>query len=200
MNTLIKNTFFGALIVLALAMIYTGSYLPWAKSTRYISANRSMSSVKTFADFENNYDRPLKFYSPIGQEEVTKFLSGDILGLIAQNKQPEEVDRALVEYIEPYAFQNNVRHMIVMGQMYLSLAKQFGRPEYMKKAEDYYLKARAIGPKLPPVLYGLLTIYQAEGDQVKFTEVAQTILSLWPNDSNLSAFMKLLESKPAQAK
>jgi len=56
---------------------------------------------------------------------------------------------------------------------------------YEEKTEDYYLKAYAIGPKLPPVLYGLADLYASNGDVAKFKPVAEAILANWPDDKQM---------------
>ena len=175
-----------ALIILAALSIVFGSYLPLIKSQKYISALRAGSQVKSVEQFKANFDSPIKFYSPIGDEEIVKFLTNDILQIIFQQKQSEQVSRILVEYTEPYFFQNNVRHKIVGAEYYLVLWQKSGREEDYQKAESYFKKAYEIGPKLPPVLYGMLNLYQMKGDVQKAQEIKEIILKYWPDDQRTS--------------
>src|SRR3989338_11583231 len=188
---LLKQFLIIILIILAILSIYFGSYLPLVKARRYVAALRSNQNVKTLEDFKANFDKSFTFYSPIGDEEIAKFLSNDILSIIASQNQQEKIDRALVAYLEPYAFKNNVRHLMVMGQMYGLLWEKYGRKEEdFQKAEEYWQKAFVIGPKLPPVLYGILNLYQAKGDQEKIKEISEIILQHWPEDEKIKEILK----------
>ena len=188
---LLKQFLIIILIILAILSIYFGSYLPLVKARRYVAALRSNQNVKTLEDFKANFDKSFAFYSPIGDEEIAKFLSSDILAIIASQNQQEKIDRALVTYLEPYTFKNNVRHLMVMGQMYGLLWEKYGRKEEdFQKAEEYWQKAFVIGPKLPPVLYGILNLYQAKGDQEKIKEVSEIILQHWPEDEKIKEILK----------
>lgn len=186
MNLFIKQLTIIALLISATLSIVFGSYLPLVKSLRFITALNSIPSIKTLEQFETNFDQAFKFYSPVGDEEITKFLAGDILQIISQENQPEAVSRMLVTYIEPYIFQNDVRHLMVIGQMYQVLWGKYGqREEDSQKSENYFQKALAIGPKLPPVLYGMLDIYQMKGDVQKVKEIGEIILKYWPDDERI---------------
>ena len=169
----------------AVLSIVFGSYLPLVKSRLFIASLNSASSIKTINDFKKNFDKPFNFYSPVGDEETAKFLSSDILKSISQKEQSEEASRILVDYMEPYLFKNNVRHLIILGQMYSVLWQKSGKEEDFKKAEEYYLKAMEIGPKLPPVLYGLLDIERAGGNNEKIKEISKIILQYWPEDERV---------------
>lgn len=195
MKLITKQFVIIALIILAILSIIFGSYLPLIKSQKYISALRAGSQVTSVEQFKANFDNPIKFYSPIGDEEVIKFLTNDILQIITQEKQSEPVSRILAEYTEPYLFQNNVRHMIVGAEYYLVLWQKSGKEEDYQKSEEYFKKARDIGPKLPPVLYGMLNLYQIRGDAQKVQEIKEVILKYWPEDEGI----KQLQSQiPAQ--
>lgn len=173
---MIKNIVIVIVIVIVFFSLYFGSFLPLAKSQRFISALRFISSVKTLDEFKANFDRPLKFYSPVGAEEIAKFLSNNILQIISQKEQSEAVSRELVSYIEPYMFKNNIRHLTALGHMYMILWERYGRKEeYFQKAENYYREAYQIGPKLPSVLYGMLNLYKAKGDVQKSKEIGEII-------------------------
>lgn len=178
---MLKNLAISSLIILALLSIYFGSYLPFVKSRRFIKSLRTADSVKTLDQFKTHFDKVFKFYSPVGDEEVTKFLSNDIATMISQTGQSEEIARALVGYIEPYLLRNNVRHLLMGARFYSILWNHFRKVEDVKRAEDYYLAAFKIGPKLPPVLYGMLEFYRAIGNREKYEEIARLIITYWPN-------------------
>ena len=174
-------------ILLGIASIIFGSYMPYAKSDLYISGLKSTGNVKSTTDFENLFRPALDYPSPVGQEEVVKYLGSDILGILNQNSS-EAVDRELVNFMEPYMFKDNVRHLLTLAQDYSILWNKFHKADDYKKAVDYYLQAYAIGPKLPPVLYNLLQIYNAGGDKEGVLKIGNEILSYW-DDQSVSNFL-----------
>lgn len=194
MNIFIRQLLIIILIILSVIGLYFGAYAPWVKAQAYINALKTISggNVRSLGDYLGAYDKAVKLYSPIGDEEVIKFLSNDIMNVVVKQNQSEEVTRALVDYAEPLLFKNNVRHLLAGGQMHFVLWKRFQKEEDYGKAESYYLAARAIGPKLPPVLYELLNLYKERGDSAKAKEVAETILSFWPDDTEVRAFFSSL--------
>ena len=189
MNFLIKKIVIVIIIVIVLSGIFFGSILPLMKSRRFISSLNSIQFIKTIKEFKVNFDRPLKFYSPIGDEEIVKFLSGNIFSAIAQREQSEATARELILYIEPYMFKNNVRHLLTLSQMYFVLWQKSGQEDDFIKAENYFRQALAIGPKLPPVLYTLFDLYQAKGDREKIKEIGEIILKYWPEDEKIEKYL-----------
>jgi tetratricopeptide (TPR) repeat protein len=182
MKDVLKYILCFAGIILAVLAIYFGSYAPLHKAQLYIDALRQTSSVSTVKQFEDLFDPVFNFYSPIGNEEVPKFLSSDIVGILNSNRVgSEDVAKALVDYIEPHMLQDNVRHLLSLGYMYEALWKKFQKDEYYNKAESYYLKVVQIGPTLPPGLYSLANLYQERGDQQKLFGVVGKILQYWPD-------------------
>lgn len=168
-------------IIFALLSIWYGSFLPLRKAQQYITSLRFAQGgfIRNFDDFQNNFNRALQFSSPVGDEEVAKFLSSDIAGLISDPKQPEVVRRTLVEYIAPYMEKNNVRHLITLAGMYRALWSTYKQEADFQSAERYYRDALAIGQKLPPVLYSLLDLYSQKGDMVRTEEIKNKIMSMW---------------------
>jgi len=181
-------------IIVAVLAIVFGSIQPLSRSQRFISALRNVSNVKTLDEFKQNFDAAFNMSSPVGDEELAKFLSDQILNLISQENQPEDVSRALVAYLEPHMLQNNVRHLLAIGNMHVELLRRFRKQIDFNQAESAYLRAMAIGPKLPPVLYTLADLYIAVGNRDKFTEIANTILSYWPDDAKLKSILEVANS------
>lgn len=194
MKHMFKQPIIVILIALALASVYFGAYLPFAKGQAYVMALRSAQSIRSLDEFKTLFDRPLDFYSPIGDEEIAKFLGMNVLNTITQAR-PEELNRALVEYIEPYMIKNNVRHLIILGQMYSILWREYGHNEDYLKSEAYQRQAFEIGPNLPPVLYGLLDIYQTSGDDVKLKEIASDIVKYWPQDEGVQKVLQRINNQ-----
>ena len=189
-NEIFKNFIIVGLIILAFLSIIFGSYLPLIKAQLFIDALGSVSQVKTVEEFEANFDKSFKYYSPVGDEEITKFLLNNIIQIVSQQNQSEAVDRKLTTYIEPYIFKNDVRHLLGGTQLYEILLTKYKHQEDIQKVESYIEVAYAIGPKLPPVLYNLLDIYRFTGQTQKAKQIGETILQYWPDDKNVENIVK----------
>lgn len=176
-------------IILAAGGLYFSALLPYMKAQSYISAERRLGSVQTVDDYKANYDQMFNLYSPVGDEEVTKFLANNVLNIVSQ-EQPEDVARELVAYIEPHLFKDEVRHLLLLGQMYQTLWEKFDQEGDYLKAVEYFEKAHQIGPNLPPPLYKLLSLYAAHNDQENFKRIGSLILSKWPHDEAVSSLFK----------
>lgn len=177
------------IVFAALLWIY-GSVLPLLKAQAYITAVQNVPKVRTVQEFESNFNSVFDLYSPVGGEEVAKFLTGNILqAMDSQTNQPENVSRELTRYIESKIYPDT-RHYLSMANLYTLLTSRFRREDDYNKAIGYYLKAREQGPKLPPVLYGLFSLYEARGDKAAAKEVGETILKYWPQDTRISDALK----------
>jgi len=176
-------------ILLAAIGLYLGALAPVLKAQSFIAAERNLRSVQTVDDYKENYDRAFAVYSPVGTEEITKFLAGNILGILSQS-QIEPVARQLVDYIEPHLFKDEVRHLILAGQMYQTLWQDYHHEEDYQKAIAYFEKAHEIGPRLPPPLYSLFALYGAHGDTANFRRIGREILANWPDDKKVSDALK----------
>jgi tetratricopeptide (TPR) repeat protein len=183
MKIVVKNLLILAGVLAALLSIYFGSYLPLKKAQLYISAlNAAQGSTQTLQTFEALFQPALSLPSPVGGEEVFKYFSSDVANALTDTSTNEAVSVALVRFLEPYARQDDVMHLLSMGSIYNTLWQNFRRDEYYEKAESYYEKALALGPKLPQSLYSLLNLYELKGDVAKAQATARTILSYWPSD------------------
>ncbi len=170
-----------AFIILATASIFFGAIQPLARAQNFIEATRAPAT--TVMELENNFRRALDYPSYVGDEESAKFLGSNIRGYIGNKQIPEPVSRELLNFIEPYLEQDNIRHLMMAGQMYLNMWSTYkGQSDY-EVAVKYYVEARRLGPKVYPVLFGLLAIYDAGGKTAEAKEVGNYILSIWPNDT-----------------
>lgn len=194
-----KNNNSVRLAVVSLCILFVGflfifgSVLPVLKSQAYIDAANNVSNVRTIDDFKKNFDNVFNLYSPIGGEEAAKYLSSNIVAVISgQKDMPESVSRELINYVEPKMYQDT-RHYITLANLYTITLTRFKRQSDYAAAIDYYKKAREQGPKLPPVLYGLLSLYSATGDTANVREVGETILKYWPNDTRVSDLLATIK-------
>lgn len=173
-------------MILAALGIYFGAILPLAKAQSYLDAQRRMQNVHTIDDFKANFDASFNLYSPVGDEEIAKFLGNDILNIVNQG-QAEGVSRELVSYMEGHMFKDDVRHLLVLGQMYQILWQNFQKEEDYQKAISYLEKSHEIGPNLPPPLYKLLNLYLLHKDKENAQRMGSLILANWPQDKNVEA-------------
>lgn len=185
---MIKKILISFGVLLAILSIIFGSYLPFVKSHSYVRAINMLNSIKTLPEFENVFGQVLSSYSPVGQEEIVKFFSSDIITSLVSQNNPEILSREIVSFIEPYLFKNDVRHLITRGNLYSLLWQKYRQESDYVKSEEAYRAALTIGPKLPPVLYSLLDLYNAKGDMEKLKEIANTILKYWPDDQKVKTF------------
>ncbi len=186
---MIRNAFSIVLIILALCSIYFGAYLPLRKAQLYISALNEVRNVRTMEGFREMFLKAFAFYSPIGDEEMAKFFGNDTINIVLQQKQNEAVAREFVAFTKPFLMKNNVRHLIILSNLHSILWKEYGRKADFVQAENYLRTALVFGPKLPPVLYGLLDLYQYRGDREKIREIATTILTYWPSDTDVQTIL-----------
>lgn len=166
--------------------IYFGAYKPWVKARTYTSVQRNLPSYRTLDEFIMNYDKAFDYSSPIGQEEVIKFVASQIENMIQNQNQTEEASLLLVEYIEEQILPGNIVHLLQVGGMYSILYDRFRRDEYFNKAEDYYLKTIEIAPNIPHPLYSLYELYKESGQEDKMNEIKNKILEFWPGENRLN--------------
>lgn len=187
MATVFKQLIILLLIILAALGIYFGALLPLAKSQSFIKAQQNIQTVKSTDDLKALYDVPLKLYSPVGQEEVVKFTASTVSDIVFSQQLDDATVRWLVSYIEPYLFKNELRHLMLLGDMYRVVWERYGqKPEDFAKAETLYLEAYKIGPKLPPILYRLTESYLKAGDRDRARQFGEIILEYW-DDPNVGA-------------
>lgn len=183
------------LIIVSAVSIYLGSYLPFIKAKLYPEAAIMLNEIRGIEGFKILFTKVFETYSPVGQEEVVKFTSTIIQNTISREDVPEEPAIMIVKFIEPYFIEDNVRHLIMLGNMYGNLWTRFGKEEHFLTAEKYYLEAKNIGPKLPPVLYSILDLYRRKGDKEKILEIGNIILGYWPQDASVRALLQEVESQ-----
>jgi tetratricopeptide (TPR) repeat protein len=175
-------------IILAVLGLYFGAFLPLLKAQSFISADRRLANVKSVDGFKENFDISFNLYSPVGTEEISKFLGSNVMNIIAQG-QPEDVSRELITYTEGHLFKDEVRHLLLLAQMYQMLWENYHQEADYQKAIDYLEKAHEIGPNLPPPLYKLLNLYLMHGDKENSKRIGALILANWPQDENVKAVL-----------
>lgn len=189
---MIKNIIVVVGIILAVLGVIFGAFLPLAKAKFYIGAFSRLQSVKTLEEFKKTFDVPLNFYSPVGQEEVVRFLANEILGKMIYAGQKEEISRDLILYVEPRVFPENSKHSLILATMYGRMFEIYGKGEYLEKAQENFQRLLALNPKSPQALHSLFVIYLRKGEFGKAKETGGTILRYWPEDERIKAILKSL--------
>lgn len=184
-------------IILAILAIIFGSYSPFLKAQSYISLiNASENSgPQPLQEIINKMDSAVGLYSPVGQEEVMRYILNDILNVLLQTNQSEKVDRTFVDYIEPHIFMRDVRHLLVLGEIYKALWEKYHHESDYYKSEAYYKKTLEFAPRLRQALDSIFDLYQVRGDKEKIGEVGETILKYWPNDTKTQETLENAGSK-----
>jgi len=197
---IIKTGVILGLILLAFLSLYFGSYRTFAKARRYISAVVESRAADTTEEFREAFDKVLNYRAPVNRVEVVKFLGSDILSTISREGQPEEVSRELVEYVEEHISDNEILHLLTIGNAYLALWRRYERPEYFVKAEGYYKEIHKRAPKLPQPIYNLLVLYRATGNEAGVSQMAEKIVRYWPQDTRLKRLPETSETEEAEEK
>lgn len=193
MKTL-RNTTIVALIVLTLLGIYFGSVRSFIKGRKYIDALGEKKQITSVEEFKSVFKEVLEYKAPLSDDEIVKFISGDVIDMISGGKQQEEVVRELLSFIEEYIDEKDAIHLLNTGRSYHFLWIQYGQKEEdFKKAEEYYTKVLDFAPKLPPALYGILDLYRASGNAEKAKEYGERILKLWPEDTRVIDLLQHIE-------
>ena len=189
-----------ALFVIALAMllIYLSAYLPYVKATLYIRALSMASQAKTLQDFLNPFQEAFNFWSPIGQPEEIRFFASDISGVLNQNTQlPKDVAKELVSYTVGMLNSNpqggkglNYSQALLLEANILSTyGKTFNDSNALNTAEKLFKEGLKLSPTRPQFLYGLFSLYLAEGKNSDAKPIGETILKYWPNDKNVASLL-----------
>ncbi len=193
MNFLIKKIVIVIIIIIVLSGIFFGSLLPIAKSRRYINFLQTVPNAPlSLNDLKKELDKVTRFYSPIGQEEVVRYIGNDILNVVVSGNQQEIVNRELAQYIELHLFKNDIRHLIIIGELHRALWMKYGKEEDYKKSEEVYLGALEMAPKFPLVLNNLFDLYGKKGDKEKMKKIGAIILNHWPNDEKVKSAMNFI--------
>ena len=177
-------------VVLAVAAIYFGSLLPFAKSRAYIAAERNLGNVGSVPEFITNLDRAMRFRSPVGGEETVKFLASKVLDIVSSIELPEKDALALIVYVDQRLFREDTRHRMIGGHLWTIMLRRFPKEDYFLRAEEHFLAAHGIGPELPTPLYALYALYRDRGDEAKAREYREKIEALWPEVRDIPGYFE----------
>ncbi|MCL4391845.1 tetratricopeptide repeat protein [Patescibacteria group bacterium] len=204
MNTKVKQSIALGVTIVALALVYLSAYLPYVKSTLYINALQKAQQATTLQDYLAPFQTAFDFWSPVGQPEELRFFGNDILSLLTNQKQqlPQDVATALVNYAvgelnsnPPGARGLNYTQSILIEASILSAyGQEYKQAGALQKAEELYKEGLQLSPNRPQFLYGLFSLYLAEGNAAAAKPIGEEILKYWPNDPNVPGIMAQLSA------
>lgn len=179
-----------------------GNYLPWTKSVSFINAMRSLDSVNSLSGFETTISQPLDIPSPIGQEELVRNVASTIAGFLRQSNATNDLMKEAILYLNKYYQPVLDRHRGMSFEQDLFLNGLINEtaffktkdPQYLVNSQKYYEEGFGLGPKRPQFLYGLLDIYQIEGQKDRAETMGEQIVSQWPDDGRTKLILSRLEN------
>ncbi|MBI4993753.1 O-antigen ligase family protein [Candidatus Wolfebacteria bacterium] len=175
-------------IIFAILSIIYGSIFPYLKAMAYTA---DMNKPHTVGDFKDRFNNIYNIYSPISNKEISLYLVDNIRNLISnQQNQPEQIMRLFVDFIEDKIDKNDVRQLMPMAKIYSIMWERYGNEGDYRKSVDYYLTSLKIGPKLPPALYGLFSLYYLHNDNEAVENIGKNILQYWPQDKRIINLLK----------
>lgn len=186
-----KNIASVVVIFLALLAFYYGSYLPFRKGSLYIDAMAAASGAPTLEEFMTIFDKPLNFYSPVGNSELARFLGNQLLNSL-NNVMTENVERQLITYasdrldaaVADSPGLNRSQNLLILGELYRAQWMRYKNPQDFSRAEGYFETGLAGSPNRPEFLFGLGRLYVASGQMDKAQIIEAKIVSLWPEVLN----------------
>lgn len=203
MSTNSKQAIAVVVTVVAGALLYLSAYLPYVKSTLYITALQQSQQAKTLQDYLAPFETAFNFWSPIGQPEEIRFFGNNVLSLLTNQKQQlsEPVATQLVDYATKELSSNppgakglNYSQSVLIEASILSAyGQEYHQTSALQKAEALYKEGLQLSPKRPQFLYGLFSLYLAEGDTAAAKPIGEEILKYWPTDQKVSQIMSQLK-------
>ncbi len=168
-------------IIFILIGAYYGTMLPYAKAAKYIDVESAKYQVTTEPQLEDLFRQVLDFKSPVGDEEAPKFLSSDVISVVDQLKTDSPDAHAITNFIIPYLWTDDIRHLLIRGQLRTMLWQNFHQSADYQDAVATLTKAHDIAPDLPQPMFGLAALYQSAGDRADLLKMEEEILALWPD-------------------
>ena len=188
---------------MALALLYLSAYLPYVKGSLYISALSEVQSATTLQDFITPFETAFNFWSPIGEPEEVRFFANNTLGMLTNQKQqlPETVATALVDYTVQKLNSNPLgakglnysQSILIEASILSAYGQEYKQASALQKAEELYQEGLQLSPKRPQFLYGLFSLYLAEGNAAAAKPIGEEILKYWPDDQNVAGIVGKLK-------
>lgn len=197
-------TIFGIIVVLA--ALYVGAYLPYRKSQLGILALHQIRQAKSVAEIEDRTNIALNYFSPIGQEEITSFITDTLTVIISRLDKTSAVQVApqLADYLETINESiikkekgfNFTKALYALGKMNYFVWIQTNNTDFAAKSENYYQKCLKESPRRVECLYGLFELYGKQKNRSNNTiKVGEEILFYWPTDTEVIKIVNELKNK-----
>lgn len=183
-----KQAAASVVLLAALVALYFGAFLPLQKSQGYISTFRAFQKEPTLMGLEEGFTALFEKKSPVGQEEVLRFLGGALQPLL--NKEvPEEGVREIVRfYTDAVAKYERVPNALNYSQLLLTLGGMnqtlwilYGDKAAYQTAERLYQEGLVESLNRPQFLLALRDLYASGGEKDKLNQMVATIRGFWPN-------------------
>ena len=199
LNNDIKIIIAFIMTILILVLFYFGAYLPLKKSQMHINAVLSLQNgkVRTLDDLNNLFNSVLDFYSPVGQDEITQYYLGILLGIINQQPNKDIIDilarqaenrmESILKAGKGFNFNQN---LYTLGSIYKITALKSRDLGYYQKAVNIFQEGLKYSPNRLIFLRGLFDIYSANADDKgKALEIGKTILKYYPNEKKVAEYL-----------
>lgn len=165
--------------------IFYGSIKPYKKAAAYVAAVKTEST--SVDGFINAFKRALDYPSPVGQDETIRFISSDIMNVVAEGKNEEAVVEKLTDFIHVYTDpkieskvgMNYTQLVMMLGTIHTYRWKQYQKSEDFSLALQYFVQGYNINPDRPQFLIGLSDLYESSGQKEKADPIKQRIGELW---------------------
>ncbi len=192
-------------IIVVLAALYFGAYLPYQKSRLGLLALYQIREAKSVVEIEDKMNIVLNYFSPIGQEEITYFITDALISLISRldktsaNQAAPQLAAYLEKINEPIIKRgggfNLAKALYSLGRMNQFVWIQTDDTNFAAKAEDYYKRCLQESPRRVQCLYGLLDLYgnqkSRSSDAIK---IGEEILRYWPTDNDVREILEKLKA------
>ncbi len=192
MDNKVKQTISIVAVIAILGVAYYGSYLPLRKSQKLITTMKGLQSISSIDELKQAFSEVLDAPSPVGQEELVRHFANLVPPIIESNgKTNPDVVKSLMDYLNSYydpiisygrgmSFGQNLYLLGAVNELAFIQTKQV---VYLQGADFYFSKGHELSPKRPQFLYGLFDIYRMENDGIRVKDIADQILSQWPDDT-----------------
>lgn len=189
MNPIIKYVVAVILTLFICWVFIFGTYSIFTKAGMYISAVRTTKQIKSIGDFLGNFDPALEYQAPAGQDEIAANYLGIIYNVIGEQSNPEVI-KMLIGEAEKWGLPIVARDrgfnfnsiLFNMGSVYEAAAVKLNDKNYYQRALALFEYGNKLSPQKQVFMESLLDLYKMGGDKVSAINMANQILSFWPDD------------------
>lgn len=207
MSELTKRIIAVAGVLIAAFVVIYGSFLPYRKSTLFISALQTANQATTLDEFLIPYMVALDATSPIGQNELVRNFANTVAGISANvQKSGGQVNtqliRALGATFDRYALPtidrrsglSQAQSFYAYSSAYMSLDDVDDTRQFRVRAKSLLDKVYELSPDRPQALYPLLDYAQRYGNEKDELTYAERIVALWPGDTKVQKILNTIKN------